>query len=87
MKMGDAESTARAQRARSREGWPVRRFRLGDEPSDDLSASTTPIERLAMVWPLSISAFELAGHPPSRPRREQMPGRVVRNFLDALSRP
>src|SRR5687768_4182193 len=34
--------------------WPVRVFRLGEEPSEDLSSTTSPEERLAMVWTLTL---------------------------------
>jgi hypothetical protein len=44
-----------------RRSWPVRVYRLGDEPPDDLSATTTAEERLAMVDALSIEAWGLAG--------------------------
>lgn len=44
-----------------RSDWPVRVFRLGEEPGDDLSATTTPEERLAMVETLTLEAFALAG--------------------------
>jgi hypothetical protein len=44
----DEHADAAARRAAQRSNWPVRRYRLGEEPSDDLSASTTAEERLAM---------------------------------------
>jgi len=46
-----------------RRAWPVRAYRLGAEPPDDLSASTTAAERLAMMWPLAMEAWELTGRP------------------------
>jgi hypothetical protein len=52
-----------ASRADSRKSWPVRKYRLGEEPSDDLSDSTTPEERLEMMWPLALEAWTLAGKP------------------------
>jgi hypothetical protein len=36
-------------------------YRLGCEPGDDLSDTTTAEERLAMMWPLALEAWELAG--------------------------
>jgi len=39
----------------------VRMFPLGHEPAEDLTASTTAAERLAMMWPLSVEAWALAG--------------------------
>jgi hypothetical protein len=49
--------------ATRRGSWPVRLFRLGTEPLDDLSATSTPEERLAMMWPLAVEAFSLTGRP------------------------
>jgi hypothetical protein len=57
--------------SRDRSAWPIRAYRLGSEPGDDLSASTTPEERLAMMWPLALEAWELAGRSlPAYPRAE-----------------
>lgn len=62
----DAETRARA---RARAAWPVRRYPIGGEPSDDLRASTTAEERLAMMWPLAVEAWSLTGRPlPEIPR-------------------
>jgi hypothetical protein len=44
-----------------RSTWPVRRFELGHEPPDDLSATTTPEERLEMVWTLTLESWALSG--------------------------
>ena len=56
----------------------VRVYRLGREPGDDLSAVSTPEQRLAMVAELSRRMWELTGRPvPSYPRAA-MPGRVLR---------
>ena len=46
----------RKQRRLEPSQWPNRRFDLGSEPTDDLTAVTTAAERLAMVWPLTIGA-------------------------------
>jgi len=43
---GDIERSAEQRRA-ARAHWPITRHRLTDEPSDDLSAVTTPAERIA----------------------------------------
>jgi len=54
-----------------RGSWPVRVYRLGAEPRDDLRASTTPEVRLEMMWPLAAEAWALTGRPvPSYPRSE-----------------
>ncbi len=58
--------------------WPARAYRLGAEPGDDLSAVSTPEERLAMVAELSRRMWELSGRAvPSYPRAA-IPGRVLR---------
>jgi hypothetical protein len=49
--------TGASKRAR----WVVRKYSLGHEPGDDLSGSTTPEERLAMMWPLALEAWRLSG--------------------------
>jgi len=49
------------EKALDRRSWPVRVFRLGEEPPDDLSGSTTAEERLAMVWTLTLESWALAG--------------------------
>ena len=46
-----------------RQSWPVRKYRLGSEPSDDLSDSTTAEQRLEMMWPLALEAWSLSGEP------------------------
>jgi hypothetical protein len=49
----------------------VRRYRLGEEPRDDLSLTTTVEERLEMVETLSVEAWTLTGRPfPSYARHE-----------------
>jgi hypothetical protein len=63
---------------RARETWPVRVYRLGEEPRDDLSTVTTPEQRLEMVTVLSQRMWELSGRPVPRYPRSQMPGRVIR---------
>ena len=69
MSSGDAPGTP--ARAASRRTWPVRLVALGAEPRDDLSRSTTPEERLEMVWSLTVDAWALCGRPmPAYPRAE-----------------
>lgn len=53
--------------------WPVRVFRLGAEPPDDLSATSTPEQRLAMMWPLALEAFALTRQPLPEYRRAEAP--------------
>ena len=60
--MGDERQRGDELRT-SRVVWPVRRYRLGSEPSDDLSKFTTAEERLEMMWPLALEAWSLSGEP------------------------
>ena len=72
------KDSGRAARRAARAQWPVRKFRLGDEPGPDLSATTTAEERLAMMWPLAREAWALAGRAVPDYPRNLMPIRVIR---------
>ena len=61
----------------ARGAWPIRVYRLGFEPGDDISATTTAAERLAMVWPLTLEAWALAGKALPGYSRGETPIRVV----------
>jgi hypothetical protein len=74
METRDAAALRRAARAQ----WPVRRFRLGEEPPDDLSDVTTPAERIAMMWPLAEEAWRIAGRPLPTYDRRSIPARIFR---------
>ena len=64
--------------AASRREWPIRKYRLGEEPSDDLSESTTPAQRLEMMWPLALEAWSLTGKPLPDYARDEAPVRRFR---------
>jgi hypothetical protein len=66
---GDGKERRRKARAQ----WSIARFRLGEEPSDDLSETTTPGERIAMMWILAESAWKLAGRQLPTYDRRHMP--------------
>lgn len=70
--------TAAEQRRAERVHWPIVRFRLGEEPSDDLSAVYTPVECVAMMWTLAESAWKVAGLPMPTYDRQHVPGRFFR---------
>jgi hypothetical protein len=80
--MTDSTDGSGAARAEARRSWPVRRYRLGEEPSDDLSDTTTAEERLGMMWPLSLEAWALAGKPLPDYERSRAP---IRRFLRKIS--
>ena len=61
----------------ARADWPVRKFRLGEEPVDDFSACTAG-ERMMMVEQLSKDAWASAGLPMPRYSRREMPVRIIR---------
>ncbi len=71
--MDRTPSTRRGDRSK----WPVRIFRRGEEPCEDLSASTSAEERLEMVWLLRDRIWELTGKPLPRYARSEMPIRVI----------
>jgi hypothetical protein len=79
-KVPPEHSDASARRA-ARAAWAIRRYALGEEPSEDLSAHTTASERLAMVWPLTVLSWRLAGREIPVYERRDMPGRVVRTGI------
>lgn len=60
-----------AKQGRPRQDWPVNVYRLGDEPADDQSQLSTPEERLAVMWELTVAAWSLTGRSiPAYERRE-----------------
>jgi hypothetical protein len=68
-----AEPTKKAARAEARRSWPVRKYRLGEEPPEDLSSSTTAAERVGMMWRLAQDAWAMAGRPIPDYPRDRMP--------------
>jgi hypothetical protein len=70
--------TPEEERRRRRAAWPIRQFRLGEEPGDDLAATTTAEERLAMMWPLAVDAFCVGGLPNVASPRAHWPVKVRR---------
>lgn len=73
-----AAESERQRRAQERSSWPVRLFRLGSEPNDDLRGQTTAEERLSMMWELARRAWLLSGRRLPEYDRATAPGRVVR---------
>ena len=64
--------------AADRSAWPVRNYPLDEEPSEDLSGQTSATERLAMMWPLALEAWKLAGLPVPEGPRALLPSRILR---------
>jgi len=73
--MADAQSSAQN---RARQRGVLRVYRLGEEPGDDLSGTTTAAERVALVWELSRRMWALTGKPTGAVPRHQLPIHVVR---------
>jgi len=58
--------------------WPVRAYRLGEEPTRDPLDRSLVDDRLATMWPLARAAWSVAGKAiPDYPRSEA-PGTIVR---------
>ena len=72
------EISEKEQRAAARREWPVAVYQLGEEPGDDLSASTTAEERLGMMWELAQRAWFFSGKPIPDYELKDAPGRVIR---------
>jgi hypothetical protein len=72
------EMTDANNRAAARKSWPIRKHRLGEEPSDDLRDSTTAEERLQMMWQLAVDAWSLANRPIPDYNRNEAPIRKLR---------
>lgn len=69
----------RARRVAARRSWPGLKTTLAEAPgAEDLSATTTVEERLAMMWGLTVGAWSLTGQPMPDYSRANMPGRVIR---------
>ena len=56
---------------------PVRIFSLQEQPGDDLGATTTAEERVAMIWRLTLDAWAMAGRSIPQYQRDQAPIRIV----------
>jgi len=56
----------------------VRMFRLGEEPPDDLTSSTSAEERFEMVAVLTARMMEFTPTSPSVPARRGVPVRIIR---------
>lgn len=66
-------------RAELRAVWPIRTFRLGDEPTEiEAHAHLTPGERFLLVRELSARMMALAGRPWPSWEPGAMPARVSR---------
>ncbi len=66
-----------SEMAEPRRAMTARVFRLGEEPPDDLGGFTTVEERIAMMWPLTLEAWALAGRPIPSYDRSATPVRVI----------
>jgi hypothetical protein len=69
--LSDAET-----RRKARASWRIAVRPLAAEPDDDLSDETTAAQRIAMMWPLAVEAWRLAGRPLPAYSRTNMPSRV-----------
>ena len=65
--------------ARFRNRAILRRYRLGAEPGDDLSATTSPEQRLVLVWDLSRRLWALTGQPSASTPRNRIAVRISRS--------
>jgi hypothetical protein len=71
--LSDAEA-----RRRARASWRIAVRPLAAD-DDDLSGETTAAQRIAMMWPLAVEAWRLAGRPLPAYSRANIPSRVFRD--------
>ena len=62
----------------NQEDYPVRIFKLGEEGDDPYLAQTTAVERLQMMWPLTVQAWAFMGVDVSQSRLQRDVVRVIR---------
>jgi len=77
MDAGERIDAAALERKARRASMPIRVFRLGQEPGEDLSATTTAQQRLDMMWVLAVQAWTLE---PARLRPAGGLGRPCRSW-------
>ncbi len=69
----------RAEPARARASWPVRRAGLTSDARDgELVADATASQRVAMVWALTLDAWAMRGEPLPDYPRTHAPGQILR---------
>lgn len=76
-----AEDRAARRREQAR-AWPVRRYALGQEPALDPDDTSSAEQRVAMMWPLAVQMWTLAGIELPQYDRERAPGRLIRPAED-----
>lgn len=65
------------ERRAARANMPIRIYRLGNEPEVDWLGTTTPEERIELVWTLSARMHEIAGCQEPTYSRSTIPIRVM----------
>lgn len=76
--MPGEDASAREARAKARAHWPVQKYRLGEEPGDEVWSAMTPEERVLSMWPLAVDAWILAGRTIPDYDRANTPTRLFR---------
>lgn len=71
------EARARSRRA-DPSRWPVRRYKLGEEPGIDPLDHRSVSERIAAMWPLAVRMWTLSGGSLPDYERSEAPGVVRR---------
>ncbi len=61
-----------------RSHWPVRKVRMHDPEPDDELSHLPPGERMAMVWPITVTAWAFMGEPVGESRLQRRTVRIHR---------
>jgi hypothetical protein len=76
--MSSADTGETRARVAARRAWPLRLVALGSAEQGSLDRSTTPEERLEMVWTLTLEAWALSRRPVPSYTRASSPLRLCR---------
>jgi len=68
---------AEARKA-ARACWPIRKYRLGEEPEEPMVPATTAEQRLLLVEEMTLASWIAAGRVMPTYTRTEAPGRVIR---------
>lgn len=76
--MSESPEVQAERRAAARAAWPGRVVPLEEAEEATAPLSSTPEERLAMVWALTLEAWAMSGRPLPRYDRSEAPGGLRR---------
>ena len=73
------EEVQRRARAQKRATWPIRVYRLGEEPIRDPLDRSSVDECLRQMWSLACAAWSVSGRTIPHYERGEAPGSIIRD--------